>query len=197
VSAAPRRGSARRGVLRPFVAVLAVGLGLGVALAACGDEPPAGEHTASPVEGYEYEACFDEVGRADVGEQFGETRIRIESDAGEGSTCAAVADTAQQRAQGLMGVEDLGGFGGMLFVFEVETMGAFHMEDTPTPLSIAWFATDGSLVSTADMEPCLDQPDCPTYSPDGLYRYALEVPQGELENLAIEPGDDSARLIVD
>lgn len=170
--------------------VLAVAL-----LAACGDEPPPGERTASPVPGFEYEACFDPGSRTPYGPQFGETDLRVESDDGEGRTCVAVADTPAARSQGYMGVEDLQGFGGMLFVFEEEVDGAFTMRDTPMPLSIAFFDAEGALVSTTDMEPCLEQVDCPSYRAEGPYQFALEVPQGQLDELAIT--DDSARLVLD
>ena len=62
---------------------------------------------------------------------------------------------------------------------------AFHMRNTPTPLSIAWIAADGSVVRITDMEPCEDRDGCKLYEPGGPYRYAIEVPQGRLENLGI------------
>jgi hypothetical protein len=58
----------------------------------------------------------------------------------------AVADTPGERAQGLMGVEDLGSLAGMLFVHESDSEGGFWMKDTIIPLDIAFFAADGSLV---------------------------------------------------
>jgi len=95
-------------------------------------------------------------------------------------SCVLVADTAEVRAQGLMNVTDLQGYAGMVFVFDEDVTSRFTMRSTPLPLSIAWVAGDGSLVSTADMEPCLDGGDCEAYSADGPYRFALEVPQGDL-----------------
>lgn len=191
----PRRGRPRRGPDRTAAAAAALAVLVGVGLVGCGDEPPAGERSASPVPGYEYEACFDPGSRTAFGPQFGETRLEVVSDSGEGSTCAAVADTPAARAQGLMGVEDWQGFGAMLFVFEETVDGGFTMRDTPMPLSIAWFDSEGDLVSTADMEPCLDQVDCPSYRADGPYQFAVEVEQGHLPNLAVT--DDSARLVLD
>jgi uncharacterized membrane protein (UPF0127 family) len=38
------------------------------------------------------------------------------------------------------------------------------------------------------MAPCGDQSDCPIYSATGVYRYALEVPQGQLPALGVGPG---------
>jgi uncharacterized membrane protein (UPF0127 family) len=201
---APRHPVRRHRGVQAVALVAAVLVGA-LALAACGDEPAPGERTASPVPGFEYEACFGDAGsRTSLGPQFGETDLRTESDDGEGRTCVAVADTAAARQQGLMGVEDLQGFGGMLFVFEEEVEGGFHMEGTPMPLSIAWFDAEGELVSTAGMEPCLDESDfeqsgaepldCPSYLATGPYQFALELPQGDLPNMAVT--DDSARLVL-
>ncbi len=102
--------------------------------------------------------------------------------------CALLAETAAQRQRGLMERTDLGGYDGMLFVFESDVEGGFWMKDTPMPLSIAWFDSAGRLVSTADMEPCLGRSSCPSYAPSGPYRYALEVPQGGLAALGVGPG---------
>ena len=66
-----------------------------------------------------------------------------------------------------MEVTDLQGYSGMAFVYDEDVQNAFHMRNTPTPLSIAWIAADGSVVSTADMEPCEDRDGCPTYPPVG------------------------------
>ena len=55
-----------------------------------------------------------------------------------------------------MGVTDMGGADGMVFLFDEPSTSAFWMRDTPMPLSIAFFDADGSFVSAADMEPCLD-----------------------------------------
>jgi uncharacterized membrane protein (UPF0127 family) len=64
----------------------------------------------------------------------------------------------------------------------------FHMRNTPTPLSIAWVAADGQVVTIEDMEPCEDGDGCPTYSPAGPYRYAIETFQGDLDDLGITEG---------
>ncbi len=93
----------------------------------------------------------------------------------------AVADTPDQRAQGLMGVTDLGGLDGMLFVFPTDTptQGGFWMKNTLIPLDIAFFDANGMLVDRLAMEPCTADP-CPSYHPSGAYRYALEAPEGDL-----------------
>ena len=87
----------------------------------------------------------------------------------------AVADTAAKRAQGLMGVVDLGDLDGMLFEFPDLTSGTFWMKDTLIPLDIAFFAPNGSWVDNFTMQPCTEE-DCPNYSAAGQYQYAVEVP---------------------
>lgn len=107
--------------------------------------------------------------------------------------CALLADTAAQHSQGLMGRTDLSGYDGMIFRFPADTQTPFFMKDTLIPLSIAWFDADATFVDSADMPPCGDAPVCPTYGPNAPYRFALEVPQGELAALGVGP---EARLIL-
>ena len=102
--------------------------------------------------------------------------------------CLLAALTQQQRARGLMEVTDLQGYSGMAFIYEQDVENDFYMRNTPMPLSIAWVTADGDVVTTTDMEPCEDRDGCPTYAPDGPYRYAIEVPQGGLEALGITEG---------
>ena len=105
--------------------------------------------------------------------------------------CVLLAATPRDRARGLMEVDSLGGYDGMLFSFEQESFGSFYMLQTRIPLSIAFIAADGSFVSHAEMEPCPDDdddPPCPRYAPDAPYLMALEVPQGGLDELGIGPG---------
>jgi uncharacterized protein len=51
------------------------------------------------------------------------------------------------------------------------------MKDTLVPLSIAFVAADGRVVSVAEMTPCAADP-CPSWAPAGPYRYAVELPAG-------------------
>lgn len=111
----------------------------------------------------------------------------------DGSTrelCLLSAETPLQVQRGLMDVTDprLGGHDGMLFTFPADTDTAFWMRNTPMPLSIAYLASTGQIVSTVDMRPCLDGADCPSYPPTGPYRYAVEVPQGKLPAIGLTPG---------
>ena len=117
--------------------------------------------------------------------------LAVSVDPGDGSSllwCLLAALTQEQRARGLMEVTDLQGYSGMVFVYQDDVDNSFYMRNTPMPLSIAWFAADGSFVSAADMAPCDDRSDCPTYGATGPYRFALEVPQGQLPALGVGPG---------
>jgi uncharacterized membrane protein (UPF0127 family) len=121
---------------------------------------------------------------------FGEVAISV--DPGDGSDplawCLLAARTAEQRHQGLMGVQDLQGYEGMAFVYPQDSPNSYWMRNTPMPLSIAWIRQDGTVVSTTDMAPCGDSPSCPSYPSGGPYRMAIEVPQGNLAKLGIGPG---------
>ena len=129
---------------------------------------------------------FRTAGRVPV-PGFGEISYRISATT-QGTRCAILAQNAQQHGQGLMGRRDLGGYDGMLFVFATDTTTRFFMKDTPLPLTIAWFDNGGRFVGSADMEPCLDKAECPTYGAPAPFRYALEVPKGGLGSLGIRDG---------
>jgi len=123
-------------------------------------------------------------------EGFDEVAVTV-APAGGGdllSWCLLAAIRAEQRARGLMQVTDLQGYSGMAFIYDTDVTSAFYMRNTPTPLSIAWIDSAGSVVSTADMAPCEDREGCPLYPPAGLYRTAIEVFQGGLDELGITAG---------
>lgn len=114
---------------------------------------------------------IDEVDTGDV-EGFGVARIRV----GDEELVVAVADEPAERARGLMEVNDLGDLNGMLFSWggdEVTT--GFYMKNTLIPLTIAFYAADGSYVDSLEMEPCRTD-ECPTYRSSGPFAYAIEFP---------------------
>ena len=124
-------------------------------------------------------------------EGFTTVNVRVTAPSGDVcEVCVWLADTADERGRGLMGVTDLGPAAGMLFVFPTPGIRSFYMFQTPTPLSIGWFGADGSFVGEADMAPCLDVAagECPRYAPDAEYTAALEVWTGGLAGLGIGAG---------
>jgi uncharacterized membrane protein (UPF0127 family) len=124
-------------------------------------------------------------------EGFTTIMVRITEPDGEVcEVCMWLADDPSERGRGLMGVTDLGDAVGMAFRFDAATLGVFYMFQTPTPLSIAWFAPDGSHVGSQDMEPCLaaEPGECRLYSPGVEYDVAIEVFEGGLEPLGLVTG---------
>jgi uncharacterized membrane protein (UPF0127 family) len=159
-----------------------------------GADGPADPTLGQPVGGGSSSASLPGDPERELLEGFGELAVSV--DPGDGSRlawCLLAALNAEQRARGLMEVTDLQGYSGMAFVYEEDVQNPFHMRNTPTPLSIAWIAADGSVVTITDMVPCEDGDGCPTYSPSAPYRYAIEVPQGTLPALGIT---ESSRVIV-
>jgi uncharacterized membrane protein (UPF0127 family) len=124
-------------------------------------------------------------------EGFSELALTVQPPAGAGDLmawCLLAALSAEERSRGLMGVTDLHGYSGMVFVYANDVRNEFYMKDTPMPLSIAWIDKDGAVVSTADMAPCGHRNDCRLYPAAGPYRMAIEVPLGGLPALGLVPG---------
>jgi uncharacterized membrane protein (UPF0127 family) len=134
------------------------------------------------------------VGASACGSSAGSTgegnpaTLRIRTASGVRSLDVQVADTADERATGLMGRESLSPYDGMAFLWTGPVEGAFWMKDTLIPLSIAFWDQDGRIVSIMDMEPCERDP-CPTYEPGTAYVGAVEVRQGDLERHGVALGD--------
>lgn len=97
---------------------------------------------------------------------------------------AEVAITPEQRQRGLMYRRDLAGHEGMLFIFDELEPQCFWMRNTPTPLTIAFLADDGSIVNLADMKPFDDASHCSAKP----VRFALEMKQGWFAKRGLKPG---------
>ena len=99
-----------------------------------------------------------------------------------------IADTTEERGQGLMGRTSLPERTGMLFVYPSPARGGFWMKDTLIPLSIAFLDGSGRILRILDMAPCRSDP-CPVYDPGIAYRSALELKQGSFARLGVAVGD--------
>src|SRR5215216_7853289 len=88
-----------------------------------------------------------------------------------------IAADPAARARGLMGRREVPEGTGMVFLYPEDVAEAFWMKNTLVPLSIAFVAADGRVVSVAEMTPCEADP-CPSYAPAGPYRYAVELAAG-------------------
>ena len=119
---------------------------------------------------------FD-TGTATLFGDGGQTRIDVE-----------IADDDETRSFGLMYKRRLGAERGMAFQFTNDSTSSFWMKNTLIPLSIAFYAVDGTIVRIMDMEPCRTQ-SCPLYDPQATYRGALEVNLGAFDEWGIDEGD--------
>jgi uncharacterized protein len=149
-------------------------------LGACGGDAasdgPRGPE-ASPGSGIETEATLVLIPRDGGGQ--------VEVD-------VAVMDTPDERARGLMFVEELGDRQGMVFLHDEPTESGFWMKNTLIPLSLAVWDEEGTILAILDMEPCEEDP-CPVYEPGAEWIGAVEVNQGFFQEHGVVVGD-TARL---
>ena len=103
---------------------------------------------------------------------------------------AAVADTPEKHAQGLMFVKDLPENEGMLFIFEQEAPQSFWMKNTLIDLDIVFIGADKRVTSVAEQ-----MPHSYTYTPDnevafadGYGKYVLEIPSKSAARHGVKPG---------
>jgi uncharacterized membrane protein (UPF0127 family) len=97
---------------------------------------------------------------------------------------AEVARTPLQTQTGMMYRTEMAQHEGMLFVFDGLERRCFWMKNTLLPLSIAFIADDGRVVSLADMQPQSEQSHCSAEP----VRFALEMNQGWFARRGIKPG---------
>ena len=71
-----------------------------------------------------------------------EPGARVRFSGTDATLTVRIADSGDEQRRGLMGVESLDEDGGMAFVYDRPTTGAFWMKDTLIPLSIAFVADD-------------------------------------------------------
>jgi len=99
-----------------------------------------------------------------------------------------IAQTAQSREQGIMGVKEMPDQAGMAFLFGEPTTTGFWMKDTLIPLDIAFWDSKGRIVATSTMTPCRTDA-CPVYQPAATYVSAVEMNAGLLAARGIKAGD--------
>jgi uncharacterized membrane protein (UPF0127 family) len=97
---------------------------------------------------------------------------------------AQVAQTPGQREIGLMFREQMPQNEGMLFVFERPSEQCFWMRNTLLPLTAAFVADDGTVVTLEDMKPKTLDSHCSAKP----VRFVLEMNQGWFARKGIKPG---------
>ncbi len=97
-----------------------------------------------------------------------------------------LADTNEERAQGLMFRQSLADDAGMLFDFGEEREVAFWMRNTFIPLDMIFIAADGEIKSIHENA----RPQDPTSIPSGFpVRFVLEIPGGRSREIGLVVGD--------
>lgn len=109
---------------------------------------------------------------------------RVSLQAGMHKIDAQVAHTHEQRSKGLMWQRDLPAHEGMLFVFEQAATQCFWMKNTPSPLTAAFLADDGTIINLADMTPLSEVSHCSARP----VRFVLEMNQGWFDKRGIKAG---------
>lgn len=106
---------------------------------------------------------------------------------GEEFVRVVVADTAEERRQGLSDTTGLSADEGMLFVFPEEGHYSFWMKDMRYAIDIIWIASDGRIVgfwpdAAPDSYPR-------SFSPEHPAQYVLEVAAGYVREHELKIGD--------
>ncbi|MGE5279605.1 MAG: DUF192 domain-containing protein [Deltaproteobacteria bacterium] len=100
-----------------------------------------------------------------------------------------IADTQEERAQGLMNRPRLAAGAGMLFIFPESGSWPFWMKDTYFPLDILWMNDDRQVVEVVRRaRPAVGQLHPPEFGGTVPARYVLEVPAGFAERYGVEKG---------
>lgn len=100
-----------------------------------------------------------------------------------------VAADDDRRAEGLMYRDRLHPATGMLFLFPSEAPISFWMKNTRIPLDMIFLDSNRRIVGIErDVPPCRFDP-CPSYGPEAMSRYVLEVAGGVAAQHGLKPGD--------
>jgi uncharacterized repeat protein (TIGR04076 family) len=109
---------------------------------------------------------------------------RVTLTAGMFQITAQIAQTAEQRAIGLMFRKEMPHQEGMLFIFDRPDTQCFWMKNTLIPLTAAFISEDGTIVNLVDMEPQSLQSHCS----ERPVRFVLEMNQGWFSKKGMKAG---------
>jgi len=102
-----------------------------------------------------------------------------------------IAETEDQRAQGLMYRELLALNAGMLFIFEAEGIQRVWMKNTLIALDVIFLSNKGKVVSILQyLKPC-KRPVCEIYTSKVSAKYMLEVNAGVVKKAGLMIGQQS------
>jgi uncharacterized membrane protein (UPF0127 family) len=100
-----------------------------------------------------------------------------------------IADTAEERAQGLMFRQELARDRGILFVFSKQGIYSFWMKNTLIPLDIIWIDKYQKVVFIKQDVPSCKTDICQSINPEKEAKYVLELNAGIVEIIGLKIGD--------
>lgn len=115
-----------------------------------------------------------------------EDKVTILGDFGQANFTVEVADDYQERARGLMFVEQMPTLSGMLFVYDGPQAVSFWMKNTLIPLDMIFVAPDGEILTIH--ENAIPHDTTPIPGGDGV-QMVLEINGGLATRLGIDVGD--------
>lgn len=100
-----------------------------------------------------------------------------------------IAADPERRAEGLMFRDRLDEGTGMLFLFPEDNVYSFWMKNTRIPLDMIFIDANRRIVGISEnVPPCKSDP-CPSYGPNKISRYVLEVAGGVARQHNLKAGD--------
>ena len=107
-----------------------------------------------------------------------------------------LAQSPEERAQGLMFKKEVGEDKGMLFIYEEEGIYKFWMKNTLIPLDIIWLNSEGEVIFISNnTQPC-EEDLCPTYGTNLNSKYVLEINAGKAAESNIVVGSKLDILLI-
>jgi YVTN family beta-propeller protein len=101
-----------------------------------------------------------------------------------------IADDSEERSRGLMFKKSLEWNNGMLFMFENEKVQSFWMKNTFVPLDMIFVDSNFTIVDIEqNVQPCIENNSCQTYTSDYPAKFVLEVNAGFAQKNGINIGD--------
>lgn len=100
-----------------------------------------------------------------------------------------IAADDERRAQGLMYRDRLDPGHGMLFLFAYDNVLSFWMKNTRIPLDMIFLDSNRRIVGIVESAPPCKFDPCPSYGPNAIARYVLEVGGGQAAAHGLEKGD--------
>lgn len=97
------------------------------------------------------------------------------SDGTHCKVCALVADTPQERSDGLSDLDKLEGYDAMLFELGEKSGASFWMKDVRFPIDLLLVGSGGDLLARYLMPVCADS-ECELYGVPDHASFALEIP---------------------